>query len=98
MRHRCQRIDKEDQHVDFTLRNHRANLLIAAQWPAFQPRDIKTGAGILHPSAGGSGCDDTPFGKGFTVLAGKIRHVVLFLIVSNQGDALFGCHAITFMS
>ena len=41
MRHRFQRIPEKDQEVDLIVNDHRADLLIAAQWAALQFCDFE---------------------------------------------------------
>ncbi|QTK80010.1 hypothetical protein AT6N2_C2390 [Agrobacterium tumefaciens] len=86
MRHGRQRIGKEDQHVDFACRDHRADLLVAAERTAFKPNDFEARAGFLHAPAGGASGDDLELGKRLLMLTGEVRHIVFFLVVSDERD------------
>ncbi|CVI60166.1 hypothetical protein AGR9A_Cc210463 [Agrobacterium salinitolerans str. Hayward 0363] len=90
MRHGRQRVGEEDQHIHLACGDHRADLLVAAERTALEADDFKTRTRFLYPSAGGAGGDDPETGKRFLVMTGEIRHIVLFLVVSDERDtALF---------
>src|SRR6202035_1507271 len=92
VRLRAHRIPEEDQHVEASRRDERADLLVAAEWAALEAGDGRAEA-LAEQPAGGAGRVQDVVGEDVPVVLDPLEEVVFPVVVGDQGDALLGEHA-----
>ena len=90
VRMRRERIDEEEQDVDLAFRDHRADLLVAAQGAALQARDRKGGASLHHPAAGRSRGKKREGAQGLLMHGHETGHVVFLGVVRDERQCQLG--------
>src|SRR6185503_2698224 len=89
VRQRRQRILEEDQYIQLPLGDHRADLRVAAERAAEEPRDLEARA-VDDAPAGGAGAPELVLGQRVAVLEGPGDELVLLVVMGNEADAGHG--------
>jgi hypothetical protein len=87
-----ERVPEEDHQVDAPLGDRRPHLLVAAERSGEEAGDRQAELARDQP-AGRAGGEELVVREGAAVVAGPVEHVVLAVVVGDQGDALARRHA-----
>ena len=80
-------VPEKDQDINFTFRDHGANLLIAAQRATEQASYFLVECFFNEAACGTCGVELVPF-QNITIVDSPLNEVVFFMVVCNQRDAL----------